>query len=239
MATLLSSGSSTTLGVSAAALSTPSTRVRCDDDNAPISTEHGHELRATPPVPRERFPHLQRGVSPRCPPSQPGHCRRPLDSRDSRRSAETRAPSGDSLKSNPYSSVIHGVAVHGLSTGTFPLSKSAVLRDTTVSPWCSAVAAMRRSGCTKVWPDFSSVFDQKAPLQHDVFIDRKDSILEHRSQLVREPIVELHPSAGVIEELDPEPNLGEGHDADIQKVQCLAGDKVQDVAVRTWPSKLR
>lgn len=28
-----------------------------------------------------------------------------------------------------------GVVVHGLSTGTFALSKSAVFRDTTVSPW--------------------------------------------------------------------------------------------------------
>jgi len=54
----------------------------------------------------------------------------------------------------PYAAVFLAFVVypapasrHGLSTGTRALLKSLVSRETTVRPWCSAVAAIMRSGC--------------------------------------------------------------------------------------------
>ena len=43
----------------------------------------------------------------------------------------------------------------------------------------------------------------------------------------------------VVEELDPEPDFGEGHDADIEKVQGLTGDELQNIAVGSRPPELR
>ena len=39
---------------------------------------------------------------------------------------------------------------HGLNTGTPARSYSRASRETTVIPWCNAVAAMNKSGCENV-----------------------------------------------------------------------------------------
>jgi len=39
---------------------------------------------------------------------------------------------------------------HGLNTPTSAFANSVVSRETTIRPWCCAVAAMIRSGCEKV-----------------------------------------------------------------------------------------
>jgi len=41
---------------------------------------------------------------------------------------------------------------------------------------------------------------QEPPLEHDVFGDREDTLLEHRPHLVREPVIEFGAAAGVTDE---------------------------------------
>ena len=68
----------------------------------------------------------------------------------------------------------------------------------------------------------SSFFDQQPPLQHDVFGDIQNAILEHGPKLVIEPIVQLHPPVYVLYQFDSKTDLGKGYDADVEKFERLS-----------------
>jgi hypothetical protein len=80
---------------------------------------------------------------------------------------------------------------------------------------------MMRSGCEKVWANFAAIFDQQTPLEHDVFGDRENALLEHRPNLVCEPIVEFGATIGVRDKFDTEPDFREGHRTRIEQFKRL------------------
>jgi hypothetical protein len=71
----------------------------------------------------------------------------------------------------------------------------------------------------------AAVFDQEAPLEHDVLGDRQRALFEHRPHLVREPVIELRAAVGVGNKFNAEPDFGEGRRADVEQVERLRGDK--------------
>ena len=74
-------------------------------------------------------------------------------------------------------------------------------------------------------PRLSAFLDQQPPFEHDVFGDGQAALLEHRSHLVCEPVVEFGALAGVADEFDAEADFGEGHGADVELFERLRGDK--------------
>jgi hypothetical protein len=51
--------------------------------------------------------------------------------------------------------------------------------------------------------DLAAIFDQQSPFEHDVFGYRQDALLEHRPNLVGEPVVEFGTTADVSNESMP------------------------------------
>ena len=62
----------------------------------------------------------------------------------------------------------------------------------------------------------AAVLDEEPPLEHDVFGNREDALLEHWSYLVREPIVEFGAPSSLADQFNAEPNFSEAHRADIE-----------------------
>src|SRR5208337_3415637 len=71
----------------------------------------------------------------------------------------------------------------------------------------------------------AAFLDQQPPFEHDVFGDGQDAPLEHRSHLVREPVVEFGALAGLGDELYAEADFGESHGADVEIVERAPGDE--------------
>ena len=71
----------------------------------------------------------------------------------------------------------------------------------------------------------AAFLDQETPFKHDILGDRQDALLEHRPHLVREPTVQLGAAVGVGNELDAEPEFGEGHRADKKAIEWLRPDE--------------
>ena len=58
---------------------------------------------------------------------------------------------------------------------------------------CRGDKEVRLGECVASFPAF---FNQHSPLEHNVLGDRKNPLLEHRTDLVREPFVQLGPALG-------------------------------------------
>jgi hypothetical protein len=61
--------------------------------------------------------------------------------------------------------------------------------------------------------------DQKAPLEHDVFGDLENPMVEHRSHLVREPVIQLGAAVWFVNKLDAKADLGESYRADVKLIK--------------------
>ena len=81
-----------------------------------------------------------------------------------------------------------------------------------------------------------SVLDQQTPLEHDVFSHRKNALLKHGSDFVREPIVQLTANVGVRQEFNTEADFGEGNAANEQPIERLGSDEGDDLAFRLRPT---
>jgi hypothetical protein len=62
--------------------------------------------------------------------------------------------------------------------------------------------------------------------------------LANIGHLVSEPLVERCAPSCVRDQLDSEANLGEGHRADVQRVERRAAHERDDFAARLWPAQL-
>ena len=71
----------------------------------------------------------------------------------------------------------------------------------------------------------AAVFDQEAPLEHDILGDREHALIEHRPHLMREPVIELGAADGVGDKFSAEPDFGEARRADVERIERLRGDK--------------
>jgi len=78
--------------------------------------------------------------------------------------------------------------------------------------------------------DLAAIFDQQSPFEHDVFGYRQDALLEHRPNLVGEPVVEFGTTADVSNEFDAESYLGESHRTYIEEIERLRSDEGEDFA---------
>src|SRR5262245_1784761 len=80
----------------------------------------------------------------------------------------------------------------------------------------------------------ASFLNQEPPLEHDVFGDSERALLEHRANLVSEPVHECGAAHGIGNELDTEADLGQRHDADTEKLKRLASDEGEHLRLRPW-----
>jgi hypothetical protein len=62
---------------------------------------------------------------------------------------------------------------------------------------------------------------------------------EHRPHVVRQPVVQCHPTCGIAEPLNAETDFGKGHDAHLEQVEGLRCIKANDTAIRSWPPQFR
>ena len=53
---------------------------------------------------------------------------------------------------------------------------------------------------------------------------------------MRQPLIQFGSTIGFANKLNPESNLGKGHNADVELVQCAAGYERQDFLVGLWPT---
>jgi len=86
---------------------------------------------------------------------------------------------------------------------------------------------------------YNAILDQQTPLQHDVFGDRENAVLEHRPEIVCKPVVDLHPAARIFQELDAETNFGKRHNAHVEKIDRLIGNEPRDVRIGPRAPQLR
>ena len=56
----------------------------------------------------------------------------------------------------------------------------------------------------KGMPYRPALFDQQPPLEHDVLGDLQYPVLKHRSDMVRQPVVQLGPFPGIRQQVDAE-----------------------------------
>jgi hypothetical protein len=77
---------------------------------------------------------------------------------------------------------------------------------------------------------FAAVLDQQSPPEHDVLGDSEDTLLEHWPHLMREPIIKLSAAIGIRDEFNTEPDFGEGHSTQIEKVKWLTCNEGYDFA---------
>ena len=78
----------------------------------------------------------------------------------------------------------------------------------------------------------SAFLDQKPPLEHDVFGDLENPMVEHRAHLVREPIIQFCAAVGFVNKLNAEANLGKSYSADVKLIQRATGYKIYDSRFR-------
>jgi len=83
----------------------------------------------------------------------------------------------------------------------------------------------------------SAFLDQKSPLEHDVFGDLENPMVEHRSYLVREPVIQLGAAVWFVNKLDAEADLGESYRADVKLIKRAPGDKIYDSRFRLWAAQ--
>src|SRR6185312_14030802 len=76
------------------------------------------------------------------------------------------------------------------------------------------------------------ILDQQAPFEHDILRYHEHALLEHWPDLEGEPIVEFRATICVRDDLDAEPDFGEGHRAHIEMFERLGSDEGEDFAFR-------
>ena len=96
-----------------------------------------------------------------------------------------------------------------------------------------------RRGDNQVWLGESvallaAFLDQKPPLEHDVFGDLENPMVEHRAHLVGEPIIQFGAAVGFVYKLDAEADLGKSYRADVKLVKRAPVDKIYDSRFRLW-----
>jgi hypothetical protein len=82
-------------------------------------------------------------------------------------------------------------------------------------------------GLGKSVPCFATIFNQEPPLEHDVFRNRQNALVEHGSYLVRQPIAQLGALSRISDQFNAEPDFRERHRADeetIKRLRCDEGD---------------
>ena len=100
-----------------------------------------------------------------------------------------------------------------------------------------AVAAIIKSGWEKVWPVFRPSSTKSAQLEHDVFGDLENAVVEHRAHLVCEPVIQLGAAVWFVNKLDAEADLGESYRADVKLIKRAPGDKIYDSRFRLWAAQ--
>ncbi len=63
-------------------------------------------------------------------------------------------------------------------------------------------------------------FNQYPPLEHNVLGDRKNPLVEHGTDLVREPLVQLGAAIGFTDKLYAKSNLGKSDHADMELLRA-------------------
>jgi hypothetical protein len=97
-------------------------------------------------------------------------------------------------------------------------------------------------GDNQVWlgesmASLSAFLDQKSPLEHDVFGDLENPMVEHRAHLVREPVIQLGAAVGFVNKLDAEADLSKSYSADVKLIKRAPDDKVYDSRFRLWAAE--
>jgi hypothetical protein len=60
-------------------------------------------------------------------------------------------------------------------------------------------------------PCLPAFLNQKPPLEHNVFGNLENPFAEHGPDFIREPVIEIGAPVGLTDQLNTEPNLGEGY----------------------------
>jgi hypothetical protein len=97
----------------------------------------------------------------------------------------------------------------------------------------------REIGLRKGMARLATVLHQEPPLEHDVFRDRQNTLLEHRPDLVREPVIEFGSLGRIGQDLDPEPYFGERYRTDVKQFERLGGNECDHLAIGLWAAELR
>ena len=94
-------------------------------------------------------------------------------------------------------------------------------------------------GLREGMPHLATLLDEKSPLEHDVLGHLENALLEHRTNAVPEPFMQLDATDRVNHGLDAESNLGEGDGADEQVFQPLPRDEAEDARIRARAAQFR
>src|SRR5579883_453886 len=87
-------------------------------------------------------------------------------------------------------------------------------------------------------PGLAPLFDQKPPLEHHVFRDLQDALLERRPNFMRQPVVQLRALSRVGDELNAEPDFGKGDRADKEVIEWLSRDERHDFGLGSRATQL-
>ena len=79
--------------------------------------------------------------------------------------------------------------------------------------------------------------DQESPLEHDVFGDLENPMVEHRADFVCEPVIQLGAAIGFVNKLNAEANLCKSYRADVKLIQRATGHKIYDSRLWLWAAQ--
>ncbi len=92
-------------------------------------------------------------------------------------------------------------------------------------------------GDNQVWlgermASLSAFLDQQSPLEHDVFGNLENPMVEHRAHLVCEPVIQLGAAVWIVNKLDAKTYFSKGYGADVKLIKRASGDKIDDPRFR-------
>jgi len=87
--------------------------------------------------------------------------------------------------------------------------------------------------------DLPAVFDEEAPLEHDILGDFKYALIEHGSHSVQQPVIQLGAANRIVDRLDAVSDFSERDGADEQVLEPFASDEASHARIGARSTQLR
>jgi len=87
--------------------------------------------------------------------------------------------------------------------------------------------------------DLAAVFDEKAPLEHDILGNLKYALIEHGPHSVKQPVIQFGAANRIADRFDAVAGFGERDSADEQVLKPLASDEASHPRTGARSTQLR